>query len=34
VDSEPSEIPDGWEVTTIGDLLELAYGKALKEDKE
>ncbi len=30
VDSELGEIPEGWEVRTIGDLLELAYGKALK----
>lgn len=30
--SELGEIPKGWEVKTIGDLLELAYGKALKAD--
>jgi type I restriction enzyme S subunit len=32
VDSELGEIPDGWEAKTIGDLLELAYGKALKAE--
>ncbi len=31
VDSELGEIPEGWEVRELGDLLELAYGKALKE---
>ena len=30
VDSELGEIPQGWEVKTLGDLVELAYGKALK----
>ena len=30
VDSELGEIPEGWEVKTIGELIELAYGKALK----
>ena len=35
VDSELGEIPEGWEVTTLGELLELAYGKALKaEDRQ
>jgi type I restriction enzyme, S subunit len=29
VDSELGEIPEGWEVLPLGDLLELAYGKAL-----
>jgi len=29
-DSELGEIPAGWEVGNLGDLLELAYGKALK----
>ncbi|MBT9143060.1 MAG: hypothetical protein DDT29_01459 [Dehalococcoidia bacterium] len=29
-DSEMGEIPKGWEVSTVGDILELAYGKALK----
>jgi len=32
VDSELGEIPEGWEVKTIGDLLELAYGRALKAE--
>lgn len=31
-DSELGEIPVGWEVETLGELLELAYGKALKAD--
>jgi type I restriction enzyme S subunit len=31
-DSELGEIPRGWEVKTLGDLLELAYGKALKAE--
>ena len=30
-DSEIGEIPEGWEVKPLGELLELAYGKALKE---
>ncbi|MDO8142358.1 MAG: restriction endonuclease subunit S [Candidatus Brocadiales bacterium] len=25
-------IPKGWKVFTIGDVIELAYGKALKEE--
>jgi type I restriction enzyme S subunit len=29
-DSEMREIPKGWEVKTIGDVAEFAYGKALK----
>ncbi len=29
-DSELGEIPRGWEVKTIGDVAEFAYGKALK----
>jgi type I restriction enzyme S subunit len=34
-DSELGEIPRGWEVKKLGDLLELAYGKALKaEDRQ
>jgi len=34
-DSELGEIPKGWEVRKLGDLLELAYGKALKaEDRQ
>ncbi|GBC94644.1 hypothetical protein HRbin16_00428 [bacterium HR16] len=32
VDSELGEIPEGWEVVTLGQLMELAYGRALKED--
>jgi type I restriction enzyme S subunit len=31
-DSELGEIPKGWEVKSLGDLLELAYGKALKAE--
>lgn len=35
VDSELGEIPEGWEVRFLGDLLELAYGRALKaEDRK
>ena len=30
VDSEVGEIPDGWRVTGLGDMIELAYGKPLK----
>jgi type I restriction enzyme S subunit len=30
-DSELGKIPAGWKVDTLGNLLELAYGKALKE---
>ncbi len=29
-DSELGEIPEGWEVGALGDLIELAYGKALR----
>ena len=32
VDSELGEIPEGWEVKELGELIELAYGKALKAD--
>ena len=32
VDSELGEIPEGWEVKPLGDLLELAYGKPLKAE--
>ena len=32
VDSELGEIPAEWEVRALGDLIELAYGKALKAD--
>ncbi|MGE0598662.1 MAG: restriction endonuclease subunit S [Dehalococcoidia bacterium] len=31
VDSELGEIPKGWRVGRLGDLVELAYGRALKE---
>ena len=31
-DSELGKIPKGWAVKTLGDLLELAYGKALKAE--
>jgi type I restriction enzyme S subunit len=31
VDSELGEIPTSWSVESLGDLVELAYGKALKE---
>lgn len=33
VDSELGYIPEGWEVKTLGDLLELAYGKGLPQRK-
>ncbi len=32
VDSEAGVIPRRWEVKTLGDVVELAYGKALKQD--
>ena len=32
VDSELGEIPEGWDVKAVGELIELAYGKALKAD--
>jgi type I restriction enzyme S subunit len=32
IDSELGPIPDGWEVRTVGDVLGLKYGKALKAD--
>ena len=32
VDSELGEIPEGWKAKGLGDLLVLAYGKALKAD--
>ena len=31
--SELREIPKGWEVTSVGDVCEFAYGKSLKESK-
>ena len=33
VDSELGPIPEGWEVKTLGALIELAYGKALKANE-
>jgi type I restriction enzyme S subunit len=32
VDSTLGRIPEGWEVKKLGDIIELAYGKALKAD--
>jgi type I restriction enzyme, S subunit len=32
VDSELGAIPDGWQLHQLGELLELAYGKALKAE--
>jgi len=32
VDSEQREIPKGWEVKKLRDVIELVYGKALKKD--
>ena len=32
VESELGLIPEGWEVVKLGDVIELAYGKALKAD--
>lgn len=32
-DSELGEIPKGWRVGTLGEMCELAYGKALKADQ-
>jgi type I restriction enzyme S subunit len=32
VDSELGPIPEGWEVKRLGEIVELAYGKALKKD--
>ena len=32
VDSELGEIPEGWEVKKLGELMELTYGKALKAE--
>jgi len=31
IDSESGRIPEGWEVRKAGEILELAYGKALKD---
>ena len=33
VESELGEVPEGWRIESLGDILELAYGKALKEDQ-
>ncbi len=33
VDSELGEIPEGWEVRTLGELIQLNYGKSLRKDK-
>jgi type I restriction enzyme S subunit len=33
VDSPLGKIPEGWEVKKLGDVIELAYGKALKEQE-
>jgi type I restriction enzyme S subunit len=32
VDSPLGQIPEGWEVTRLGEILELNYGKALKKE--
>jgi type I restriction enzyme, S subunit len=32
-DSELGEIPSGWSVETVGEVIELAYGKPLKEEQ-
>ena len=32
VESAPGMIPEGWKVVKLGDVIELAYGKALKAD--
>jgi type I restriction enzyme S subunit len=32
VDSELGEVPRGWRVGTVGEVLELSYGKALKDE--
>jgi len=31
-DSELGEIPTEWDIRTVGDVMELAYGKALRDD--
>ena len=33
VDSELGEIPEGWEVRTLGEILDLSYGKALRKQE-
>ena len=32
VDSDLGLLPEGWKITQLGDILELAYGKALRAD--
>lgn len=32
IESETGEIPEGWEVKRLGDVIELAYGRALKSE--
>ncbi|NBO93256.1 MAG: restriction endonuclease subunit S [Planctomycetia bacterium] len=32
IESPLGKIPEGWKATTLGDVVELAYGKALKAD--
>jgi len=32
-DSELGEIPSGWQVSSLGEVIELAYGKPLKEEQ-
>lgn len=32
IDSDMGQIPEGWSACKIGDVIELAYGKALKEE--
>ncbi len=32
VDSELGEVPEGWEVGRVGDIVDFAYGKALKNE--
>ena len=33
VSSELAEVPEGWEVRALGEVIELAYGKSLRADK-
>ena len=33
VPSELGDVPEGWEVKTLGEIIELAYGKSLRADK-
>ncbi len=32
VESEMGSVPEGWKVGTVGDIIELSYGKPLKEE--